>query len=99
MKFEFAAIDGHTDHLRQIITKMENTLADMQAAQKGLMAVASGAGMDALKQVAASYGTKLDNYNAAMRKLEIAIGDVAGSQGAMSQTDRNNANRFMAIKV
>lgn len=99
MKFDFAAVDGHTDTLRALISDMEQNLTDMQDVHKKLLAVASGQGMEAFQQIAAHYGTKLDAYNVAVRKLEIAIGDVAGSQGAMSQTDKNNANRFLAIKV
>jgi len=99
MKFVFFTVNAHTETLRQLITNMEQNLTDMQGVQKQLLAVASGAGMEAFQQVAANYGNKLSDYSVAIRKLEIAIGDVAGSHGQMSATDKANANRFLAIKV
>ncbi|MGF6887638.1 uncharacterized protein YukE [Nocardia sp. GAS34] len=99
MKFDFTAVDEHTATLRQLVTSMETNLANMQSLKNELLSEFQGAGAHGYETTFHAFQQKLDSYNTAIHQLEVAVGDVAGSQGQMSATDRSNANRFLAIKV
>lgn len=97
MKFDFGAVDEHTATLNTIIHAMETNLSNMQALKTELLNEFQGAGAQGYSDVSKNLENKLNEYNDAIQKVRIAIGEVAGSQGQMSATDKANANRFLSI--
>jgi hypothetical protein len=100
-KFDYIGVDSSTLNLNNIINKIVQTNGEIQNLEKGLQAcfIASGAGDDAATAWQAKIADLMKqagSYTVAAENLRAKVDEVAGRDGLMHVTDKNQGSRFLS---
>ncbi|MFQ6331538.1 WXG100 family type VII secretion target [Nocardia sp. CWNU-33] len=94
MKWDFPAIEGHTEKLGQIIQGMQDDANNVRELKGQLLATFSGKGAQGYSDVNAELERNLASYDEVLTRTKLAIVE---AKELMQVTDKNASQGFLSI--
>lgn len=93
----YAQIDDATARVKQILTGMQENLAQLRGIKTNLLTAFEGQGAGGYETVADQLEKRLDSYEASLAGLNARVIEVAAKGGMLDGADLAVANKFMGL--